>query len=152
MPLVARSVALALLPSVSGLAAFVVPSLLAASETVYRCPGNTYQQSPCSGGRALRIDPATNAMQAPSAADRALAAQWDARANGPWVATLPAPPRMVPTPSQSSAPHGFGYGFPYGPLLHGPPAFGPPPRGVRGGAVPSAAGSPQAPRATTALR
>lgn len=71
------------------------------AETVYRCPGNVYQQTPCQGGTRLDIDPATNMIgTAPSVSDQVRA--YAAEPSGPWVATIPMPPRMEVTPSTHS--------------------------------------------------
>jgi hypothetical protein len=72
------------------------------AETIYRCPpGNVYQQESCDKGMELVIDPKMNMIgTAPTPSSLYLSETLSSNADGPWVATIPMPPRMASTPSR----------------------------------------------------
>lgn len=93
------------------------------ADTVYRCPGNVYQDIPRTAGTAPEIDPLAKRIgKAPSIEDRMRAEKFvRERYSGPAVHVLPIPPRMVTTPPAASTPSipiwiGWPYWFqrPYG--------------------------------------
>jgi hypothetical protein len=96
-------------------------------ETVYRCPpGNVYQQEPCDRGLKLDIDPKMNMIgTAPSPSSLYLSDIASSDPGGPWVATIPMPPRMTSTPSRHTTfrPPGHVIRFPKVHDGHGRPHY-----------------------------